>query len=229
VPSAEYVAAVLATTPRAYYQCQEAAGLPQDSSGNGLHMTAGSATTYRVAGPMSDFGIRIGGGQGFTRASISAVVNNLAMMAWLNPVAITGDGQHLLCNHSGSTGYVTFLNQTLKWQNTCLNVAAQSASVGTLAIGTWKHIVVVRDAGTWKYYLNGAIDTANAGTSAPIAPASANNAIQDNAGFLDCRYAHVSFHDTVLTAATIAAIYAAGVPQTPADEGGSRLRVLGLV
>jgi hypothetical protein len=34
-----YVDEVLADSPRAFYRLNEASGLPQDSSGNGLHMT----------------------------------------------------------------------------------------------------------------------------------------------------------------------------------------------
>jgi hypothetical protein len=191
-------------------------------------MTAGTATTWRIPGPMSDFGIRIGGGQGFTRAQVTAVVNNVTLMWFANPVAITADGQHLVVNHAAANGYLVGIQQTLKWFGVMPNVANLAFSTGTLAVGTWKHVVMVRDAGTWKYYLNGTIDTANAGVGAPIAPSGAVTGIHNNTSSFDCRYAHVSIHETALSASTIAAIYAAGIPQTPADEGGSRLRVLGL-
>jgi hypothetical protein len=36
----DYEAAVMADSPRAYWKFQELSGLPQDSSGNGLHWTS---------------------------------------------------------------------------------------------------------------------------------------------------------------------------------------------
>lgn len=214
-----YINAVLADTPKAFWKCQDASGFPVDSSGNGLDMTAVSGTpTYHETGPYTpqDFSIGLLAA-GFTRNIVTAVVNNFTLEVWVMPVGSLASGRIILGNSArgldganGINGYEIIWNDTTgKFRATAGNVADYTASAATLSLNSWYHVVVVRDAGTWKYYVNGAIDTANAGTSAPVTP---TGTAHFGSTVANQRIAYAAIYESALSAARVAAHYAAAAP-----------------
>lgn len=207
---AQYVAAVLASSPRAYWQMQEASGNPQDSSGNALHMTSISAgADYREPGPIGAFAIRFTGGEGVSRATISTVVNNFTLEQWVQVQVVTGNDMGLCANGNlGANGWGVLIDTTRKFQYLAGGVALGANSALALTLSAWHHVAVVRRAGTWEYYVDGTVDTANAGTTAPNAPSGGTTAANGGSS-LQAAYAHYAVYETALSAAAIAAHFAA--------------------
>lgn len=199
-----YSATVLADGPKAYWECQEASGLPQDSSGNGLHMTSqdltGGGFGYREPGPF-DYGILANGGSRFLRAAVSTAVNNLTLEMWVKINLVTNPTQGIFSWNSGANGFILAVTTNFHFFIVVQGVATLSQSAVALPSGGgragWSHVVVVRDAGTWKYYLNGQVDTANAGTSTPIAPTGST--IFPGGASVQSVVAHLAMYESVLT------------------------------
>lgn len=207
-----YIENVMLDTPRAFYKMQDTSGNPVDSSGNSLNLTSVAGTPeYQQTGPMGDYGIRCVGGETLDRSGhISTVTNNLTMEGWFNVELTTGDDQILFYNgNSGSNGWGIVVDNNGKFQYLCGGVALGTASSAAIEGVGYRHIVVVRDAGTWKYYVNGVSDTANAGTTAPGTPSGVTKM---GGGSVQTVYAYVAVYETALSAATILTHYnASGV------------------
>jgi hypothetical protein len=111
---ADYIAAVLADSPVAYYKLDDSSGQPQDSSGNAQHTTTARnstnpAATYGLGGPRD----------GTTRAittldkafvvpnPVMTVVDNLTIEAWVGSSTGTGGEPPVpvtACGANGSGG-----------------------------------------------------------------------------------------------------------------------------
>jgi hypothetical protein len=215
-----YANAVLASSPRAYWKCQDVSpNFPVDSSPNGLNMTSliGTSPQWQQPGPMADYSITYQGGQGHRRATqISTVTDNLTMEWWSNPSIISNQDQMIFNNgNSGTNGWGVLIDTTFKFQYLCGGVAFGANSTAALAANVWSHVVVVRRSGTWVYYINGSVDTANAGTDAPGTPSGPVD-IGGGSSFL-WSAAHIAVYETALSAGTISAHYAAALALDPAS------------
>lgn len=232
--AAAYVAAVLADTPVAFWECQDSSGLPVDSSGNGLNMTASGGTpVYQQQGPFtSDYAIRLADAY-YTRPAVTTATDNFTMECWVSPLAEGTYGGGLIRNATsgGLDGWVTVTNTGGKFLCVAENVAvlatsanqlvsqqAQSSwSMPLLGVGgsgsrAWNYVVTQRSSGTWVYYFNGAVDTANAGTAGPITPGgSALAGFSDSTFTWDARFAYVAIYNTALSGTRVAAHYTAGL------------------
>lgn len=178
-----YAAAVLADSPGLYWKQQEASGLPQDSSGNARHATSVAGTPgYQQSGQpqMGDFSMR------YVAATNNAVRNphglgtasgDLAIEAWLLFESIANGTQVIRWGLPGTNGVTLNIRSTGKFYVVLENAATLSDSAASLSASTWYHIVFTRVSTVWKYYLNGALDTASAGTSTPNAPNNNNISI----------------------------------------------------
>jgi len=78
----------------------------------------------------------------------------------------------------------------------------------------WTHLVLLRDAGTWKLYVNGAL-TVTGGTSDPATPTSSTSIGNNFNGSLD----EVRFYTRVLSAAEVAQLYSYGLPKFAPTAG----------
>lgn len=228
-------AEILADTPKAFWKCQETARtFPQDASGNALHMaTEDKRGVWKCPGPFAyscdasrqppqnphepnDWAL---GMAAYRRSVVSTVVNNWTMEILVCPQGPFSDVQMIMGNGDGSTnaggastGYDLFWSGTGgKFQVGYRGVAVNSDSAVTCAINTWYHLIVCRDAGTLKYYVNGAVDTANAGTGAPATPinGSVGGTKIGNQGAVSQFIAYAAFYETALSAARAAAHYGA--------------------
>lgn len=214
---ADYASAVLADSPLAYWELQEASGNPQDSSGNGRHITTTSGTPdYRFAtGPCGDdFGIQLAGGEMFSRSVVSTATNNVTIELWYKHVSSGANNQNMVYNgNSGSNGWGIIMGSSSgpTYRGLCGGVALLGAGATALGTTNWHHLVINRDSGDsnrWKLYLDGAVDNSNAGTTNPSAPAG-NLGIGTTS--LQAIYAHVAVYGTALSAARILAHYNAAL------------------
>lgn len=206
---ANYVAAVMADTPRAFYKMQDTSGNPQDSSGNGLHITTttGSPNYASGLGPFTSWRcIGCGPSVGFSRAAVQTQTDNFTMEMWMDLNSISGNGKIPLGTFG--SGQAIGIDTDRKIFGSAFGVGVLADAAAALpSAGTWTHIVVLRRSGTWEYYLNGAVDTANAGTTAPSGTPTTTQI--HNQSQITCNYAMVAIYNTALSSARIAAHYAA--------------------
>lgn len=240
--AADYVTEVLSDSPMAFYEMQEASGNPQDSSGNGWHITtSGGSPDYRQIGPMSgSYSIRLPFLAYFSRATFSTAVDNITVECWLQAVNVAAGVARGIWNNYGVNdarnaainGWGFFIADNAKLQSLRQGIdynAQSSAALSLPAYGSnllpilgvgggnpttasWTHIVVTRDAGTWKYYVNGSVDTSNAGTGAPAAAASsggytARMDISQPNETADVRIAYVAYYETALSSTQVSDHY----------------------
>lgn len=207
---------VLADTPKAYWKLQDAIGLPVDSSGNGLDMTTLVGTDIRPRQPgqlyLADYSYYLGGSSALRRTTqVSTVTDNFTIELAVRLNAVLANDSQLFHNGTVSTnGWGVVIDTNGKFQYLASGVAFGASSSATLTTTSldFTLIHVVLDAGTWKYYVNGAVDTANAGTSAPIAPSGTAQINHSAATVLGCYYHHVAVFESVLSPTTISDRYA---------------------
>lgn len=222
---ADYVAAVLADSPRAYWKLDEASGLPQDSSGNGFHMTNSNSTsgapTYHATGPMlgGDFAIAFlrSNLDGFSRStSITSAVDNFTYELWMNWNGGTTDEGYIMCNIGSGVGHHFEMRQpSKKLEMTYDAVADMGLSATTFVASTWYHVVMLRRSGTTFYYVNGALDSTK-GTNTPNIPTQGPtialpNTTPATSNTFDGSLAHCAYYQTALSAARILVHYNAAL------------------
>lgn len=224
--AAAYVAAVLADTPRAFYQLQDASGNPVDSSGNALNMTSVTgAPAYHEIGPLSDFAIRLESTETLVRSTqVSTVVDNFTMEIWIKLTSVGSNGRNVLSNgFSATTGWGILVDTDFKFLGAVNDGAGVgSKSVNPLSTSAYHMINVLRRAATWEYYFDGALDTPTGAAGVPGIPAGP---VQVGAGsVLDATVAYASIYETALSAGRILAHYQAAVGTAgPADDAPFRI------
>ncbi len=207
-----YAAAVLTDSPVAYWEYQDCSGFPVDSSGSGLNMNAVTSTSgliYRRPGALTDprdLSIEQAGGSTFTRsAPVSTVTNNFTIEMWVKVAAVTFTNQALVYNGIGSTdGWGLMIDTDFKLLYLAGGVAFGGKNTTALTVNTWAHIAVTRNT-TWTYYVNGSPD-GTGGTTTPNVPATR---VQVGDGAVQRFQSHIAIYNTALSAARIAAHYAA--------------------
>lgn len=188
--NSEYEYEVRADSPRALYKMQDASGAPVDMSPNGLNMTTVTGTPdYAQPGPFpGSSSIRLAGGEAVSRSSVvSTVVNDFTIEMLVHVQAIGLNDMILIYNgNSGANGWGITVNVDRRWRFLAGGVAQGSFAANPLP-DNFAHLAVVRRAGTWEYYLQGALDTANAGTNAPGTPSGTtslgDSAVQEAVAF----------------------------------------------
>lgn len=202
--------------PVAYWKFDDPADGPlADLIGNRYLGTLGSTPTFRDDGPPGqDFSVHMNGGQTFDRASqVTAVTDNFWISVWFYYEVITLNDQRLIYNGNPATnGWGIFCDSNGRFQFLAGNVAFGPLSAGVMSLNAWNQIVVQRVAGQWEYHLNGAVDTANAGTNTPNAP-SGPFGIGDTS--IQGRWARAAVGTTPLTSAQIAEQWDVGTPPAP--------------
>jgi len=164
---AEFDAAVLADSPWAYWNCQDAGDFPVDSSGNGRDMESKSGTIdYEQTGPMEDFAILLGGGE-YVRRTTSApsATDNFTMMLLAKRVAFNSQDKTITdFANPGANGFgIATIGSGFRYHSHAQALGPQSA--GDISDTVFTLVHVVRASGTWIYYIDGEVDTANAGST----------------------------------------------------------------
>src|SRR5437773_1328746 len=108
------------------------------------------------------------------------------MEMFVNVQDNTSDGENLFQNGDlsavlGLWGIRCEADGTFRYQVVSGGVyKVGTKSVTTLPGKGFLHLVVLLRAGTWEYYINGAVDTANAGTDIPDTPAGGATQVRVN-------------------------------------------------
>jgi hypothetical protein len=251
----DYIAAVLADAPVAYYPLNDLSGQPQDASGNGHHTTTHRDSTtpqtnYSVGGP----------GDGTTRAMqnqqrtfvvpapVMTATDNFTLEAWVGsstgqggepavPVMANGANGSGGTPGGGANGYSLGLN-TSKHISIDLRGGSGTPGTGTdpsdgtiaawgsgsvrgsLPLGggnnsAWSHLLVIRRAGNWEYWVDTQSESPAFGASlAPTTPTAETTVFNGHISFpVSQVVCHVAFYDHALSSARILAhfaIFAAG-------------------
>lgn len=208
---AAYTAAVLGDSPVAYWKLDEASGLPQDSSGNGRHMTSKTidGSHYEQTGPFSGWkSIVFAGGEKASRSQVSTAINNFTYEGWLR-LEIVGDvNQALFSNQAGSSGWAILTRQSLQLRALLQGVAGEGEG-SALTVNTWYHVVISRRAGSWLYFLNGAADGTSKGSDTP--GGSPTSCTIHGGDSIQAHHSHVAYYDSALSDSAILAHYNAAL------------------
>lgn len=148
-----------------------------DSSGNGHTLTNHGSATF-VPGKLGDaVELVASSSQYLSRSLISSSTDNFAVSMWVY-VSSTNMGGAFF--HNGKlpaasedgwafgVGDTDFTGSTGNNLLILRNGVAWNTPVGALGSVGWKHVVVERDAGTWKGYINDVLGTTS--TGAPSTP-----------------------------------------------------------
>ena len=226
-----YTRAVLADTPLAFYKLDEASGLPQDSSGNGNHMTAlhnvGAGTvSYQETGPFSGAssihynGVGSNGDVYHQISVFNTAVDNISLECWI--VGTTAGGL------AGGPANHTFGVRILTAIRATVNGSFQGTGklVGGAQDLSFFHCVIVRRAGNWELYINGELYEI-AGTTTPSTP-TANFVIGSTPSVngQNTYISNVSFYNTALSATRIQAHYEAAMDISQAPTNSYATEVL---
>lgn len=210
---AAYVAAVLADNPWLVWGMQDAGAPIQDLTANDRDGEGVQGTPdYQQAGPMGDFGIHFTASEFISLAtggSSPNITDNFTLETFYYRITAAQTAYIWQAGLPSGGGWSIFQNANGKFAGLANNVALLADSANVAPLNTWCHIVVVRDAGVWKYYFNGAVDNANAGNSAPAAPSDLNAIAGPAFTNVEMRLAYTAIYDSVLSAARVAAHWAA--------------------
>jgi hypothetical protein len=157
--------------------------------------------------------IELGPGGGASQSNWSTVTDNFSVELWFKPTSITDDNQVIFSNTSGANGWALTINQNGKLQVVINGSTYLAESATALELGTWYHIVVERRNGQWRYYINGEIDTPNAGTTAPSSGSTTMNI--GGSSDLTASIGDVSYWEQALTGSEVAEHYATVFPPPP--------------
>jgi hypothetical protein len=198
---------IQADNPRVFYKMQDQSGNPVDSSVNGLNIgTVAGTPDYSQSGLLDHVStIVLGGGETLSRAVPSTAVNNIAMeMLFELQVIGLNDQKIFYMGNSGANGWGLLVSVDGSYRGLMGGVAFMDTATA-LSTSTWYHVVLTREAGTWKYYVNGTATDTSASTSAPTAP-TGNLTIGDTALQLKC--CMFAMYEQALTAGMVSARYA---------------------
>jgi hypothetical protein len=166
-----YSAAVLASSPAAYFRLDDTGTSALDSSGNGHNMTIGSAVSKGAAGLVAgDAAVTLSGVGGNAAAVITSSgrssslepATTVSLEAWIKPAAMPSSGRAVIAAYGDddvNAPYELFLLSTtqLVWK---LDVSGGQwlTSKAKLSVGSTYHVVGTYDGATMRLYINGALD-----------------------------------------------------------------------
>lgn len=241
VGASGYSTALLAFTPGGYWRMGEAAGQPQDSSGNANHTTiTGGTPTYSQTGALSgdaNTAILFNGSTGYFSAPDAATIDpadTFTVMAWIKRTATQGTVQDIVSK--GTNAFEFRIHSDNKLMLVKENVAAIVSSTTTITDTTGYHFVVATKSGaTVKLYIDavdvtGVVTNATCATNTALLYIGRRSTAADS--FFNGTIDEVAVFPTALTAANIATLYAAGTASAPApvntsdgDITGQRLNI----
>lgn len=218
-----YAAAVLADTPYIFGPFLEGGGATwADFSGNGQvgGWTPGGGhaghSPYRCTGPgQGSYARYLIGGETWSAALTAGAlpVDNLTLELWFRLEQSGVNETAIYVGNGGADGYGLLVDGVgASFKGLLGGVGFLASSAATLAQNVWSMLTLRRSATVWSYLVNGAVDTANAGTTAPNAPSAS---IAGGSGTIQQIVCNPSLYTTALSNARIAAHYAAMLVPEP--------------
>jgi hypothetical protein len=207
---AEYVAAVLADSPKAFWQCQDASGGAVDSIAGADMSTVTGTPDYQQPGPMDDFSIRLLGGEKIAHTGpVSVVTNNFTLELIFHLQALGGGNQAIFDNGNlGSNGWgiITDSLGGRGWRYLAGGVAIGGNASISLP-DRFAHVVCTRNAGTWFYFVDG-VSAGSGGSDVPNAPSGGGTTLNRDVS-IQGAYSYAAIYETALSGAQVAAHFAA--------------------
>lgn len=215
-----YAQTVLADSPVGYWKMDEASGNIADSSGNAQTMTVSGTPTYRATGPgTGNFGVTFvsASSQVFTRTDAGTSVfdtgDTFSLEVWYKRSAVQGVVQTFLCKGTNTWRFYIGTDNKLNLDKTNAAGSLVKSSGAITDTTTWHHCVVTKTGATRAMYLDG-VDVSAVGVDATMVDGNGDMLIANGAAagqFLDGSLSHVAVYNTALSAARVAAHYAAMV------------------
>lgn len=218
---ASYRAVVLADSPVGYWRLGESAGTTATDIGSGAHNgTYVNTPTLGVAGALSDADTAVTFASASSqRVSIAAnpsvATDNYALECWVKLPNLTT--QFGLFAHNGgiNDGWGVGIGDGaggagLKLTGVLAGVSFLDSGY-TFADTNYHHVVMTRESGTTKFYVDG-VQTANTSVTAPSTPAGAvmNIAAQNTpTRFFNGTLDEVAIYNAALTSTNVSTHYAA--------------------
>lgn len=231
---AAYEVEVLADAPVAYWRLDDAAGLPVDSSGAGNNMTAVTGTPiYQSAGAFgAGLGMFLDNQVFFSRPIVTGVFDNFAVEAFIAYRSSPRTNGYAFSQGTpaASNGWQAGLSMArAKQYGVTSNKGFWPDGTPEIPNCTWTMITWVK-SGNVAYYVNGA--AAGGGAVPAITALSGSCFLNGTALFgsnqtLQAFYSNVSVYATALTAARVAAHWAAVGTLADNPCGGIKLPLLG--
>lgn len=127
-----------------------------------------SATLGSAAGGNA---LSFGGDDFVTRSAVSTATDNFTMQAWVNWTGSSGQPQMIMVNgDTGARGYCLYIAPaTNKPRILCGGITEAEADY-VMPTGVWRHVAVVREASTWKLYIDGVSQTLSLSLPDPNSP-----------------------------------------------------------
>lgn len=219
----------MADSPKVFYKLQDASGNPVDSSGNGFNMNSITGTPdYHQTGPTDAFSIRLQAGEVIERSTgpVSTVTDNFTVEIVMKLSTIGGDGRNCFAN-GDTNGWGIMIDGDTKFRS-YINGGGGSGvkSANAVPTGSFAHLVVHRDAGQWRYYFNGNLDTDGAAGGTPGAP---TGPMRVGAGsLLDGWFAYCAVYESALSATRIGVHYNQLASVGTGSGSAGRMLILGV-
>jgi hypothetical protein len=198
----------------ALWELDESAGLPRDSiSGLDAEQAVGETSiAYSVAG-ISGTAIRLLGDSYFvTGVGAGLPAGDFTVAAWLlKTQSVCG----VIAFNVGDAPGLTVLPTAVRWSN---GLGVIAAATGLTQVGTWHHVAVVRESGTYAIYLDGSPLSASGTDSQTLAGSQVAIGISVE-GAANATLDQVAVWDAALSAAAIAALYNSGAGRRYLDAG----------
>lgn len=213
-----YAAEVLADAPAAYYRMQESSGLPQDSSGNGRHMTASSGTAvYQQPGPIasdpSDFAIEFSASQWFSSPDGAwfDFGDTFSLEFWFKRAGDTGTTETVLAKGTGAPQIQIDPTDVLILNVRGSGTVCTNTDGGIPNPSPWRHVVMTKSGAAAKIWID-TVDRTGAitnHTATNTATALFMGARDDGNFLLDAVLDEVAIYTTVLSSARVLAHFQA--------------------
>lgn len=213
-----------ADSPACWWKTDEASGALADSSGNSRPSDAPVGLAYQAAGP-------VGSMYGVTSDAISdkcfrttatgvTAFTNISLECWAKPAA--GMGANPIVATVGAllqvgNGFAIYTSGgkwgVRSWPSGTVTVLQDSAYV----VGTWYHIVLTRDATTFRMYINGVLQSLTSTQTYSTAATLGLGLFRDNSLGNNAQYqflgsvSNPAFYTTALSQARCQAHYDAAM------------------
>ena len=200
---ANYTAAVLAATPKAYWELDEPSGNFADSSGGGFTLTPDSGPLYTQPGFFAPGSALFPIGASASAAVFSTAVDNwtVEMLVYVGPQYSTGfDWLYSCGTPAASNGFAVGIDSNGKLMGVAHNIGLTTAGATALPLNSWSHVAWRRAATVWTYLINGLSETAGS-TLTPAAPSGTAylNRTATGTNSRAWRIAHAALYETALS------------------------------
>lgn len=236
-----YHDAVVADSPVAWWRLAESSGTSAADSAGTFTGTYNNSPTLGAAAADSDTGDKAvtftaASSQSMTAPLVTSATDNFSLEAWVKLPNLTAQQTDIASNGSStgpSNGWGIGISNGAE-TGTGLVLTGLQPGVGNINSGytfadtNWHHIVMVRESGTTKFYVDGVLQSGTS-VAAPLTPTTRFSLAtrQFSSTFFNGTIDEVAVYTTALSSTRVSAHYAAASSGgTPAVAGKDNLHAL---